>query len=101
MGVQSPTLAQGLGGLTGLCQRSSRREEASRGPKRSLPQPVLLTDGQEVPNPALPPLPTRCSPRLTLQNQQSCSLARPPQDWPWQLPPNLPPSSPAWMEPET
>ena len=48
MGVQSPTLAQGLGGLTaGLCQQSGR-QEASRGPERSLPQPVLLSEGQEA-----------------------------------------------------
>ena len=94
MGVQSPTLAQGLGGLTGLCQQSGR-QEASRGPEQSLPQPVLLTEGQEAPSPALPPLPTQCSPRLrsgprsAFQNQQSCSLARPPYNWPWWLPPSL------------
>lgn len=83
MGVQSPTLAQGLGRLTGLCQRSSRREEASRGPERSLPQPVLLTEGQEASNPALPPLPARYSPRLSLpeptvllSGQASTGLAR-------------------------
>lgn len=90
MGVQSPTLAQGLGGLTaGLC-RQSGRQEASRGPERSLPQPVLLSEGQEAPSPALPPLSTqwlRSGPRSAFQNQspalwpglQMMALAAPTQ----------------------
>lgn len=97
MGVQSPTLAQGLGRLTaGLCQQSGR-QEASRGPERSLPQPVLLTEGQEAPSPALPPLSTqwlRSGPRSAFQNQQSCPLARPPHDGLGSSHPASRPSSP-------